>query len=43
MKKTLKNTGPGAGKVAQWLKAIATIEEDPGFVLSTYMMAYNHL
>lgn len=33
----------GAGEMAQWLKAIAGLAQETGFVPSTYKTAHNHL
>jgi hypothetical protein len=32
-----------AGKVAQWLRALATLPEDLGLILSTHVAAQNHI
>ncbi|MGE9501857.1 hypothetical protein ACQP3D_26050, partial [Escherichia coli] len=32
-----------AGKIAQWLRVLATFPENPGSVLSTHMIANSHL
>jgi hypothetical protein len=29
-------------EVAQWLKALAALPEDPDLILSIYIMAHNH-
>ena len=38
-----KSTLVGAGEMAQWLKALTALREDPGSVLSTYTAAHNYL
>jgi hypothetical protein len=32
-----------AGEMAQWLRALLILAEDPGLVLNTYMEAHKHL
>jgi hypothetical protein len=32
-----------AGKMTQWLRTVVALAEDPGSVLSTYMVAHNLL
>lgn len=39
----LLNEFIGSGKMAQWLRALAALEEDLGLVPSTHMLVFNHL
>lgn len=39
----LKNKVCRAGEMVQWLRVLATLLEDLGFVLSTQMAVHNHL
>jgi hypothetical protein len=32
-----------AGEMAQWLRALSALPEDPGLTPSSHMAAYNHL
>ena len=32
-----------SGELAQWLKALPALPEDPGLIPSTHMVAYNSL
>ena len=38
-----KLSGSGAGEMAQQLKALAALADDLGSILSTYMVANNHV
>lgn len=33
----------GAGKITQWLRALASLAEDPGLIPKTHMVAHNCL
>jgi hypothetical protein len=33
----------GAGEMAQWLRAFASLTEEPGLIPSAHAMAYKHL
>jgi hypothetical protein len=39
----LENKNLSAGKMAQRLRALAALAEDPGFVPTTRMVPYDHL
>lgn len=40
---SFKNQMGGAGEMAQWLKSLAVLPEDPGSIPSTHMAAHNSL
>jgi hypothetical protein len=42
-KKLLKNVTSGVGEMAQWLRALVPLSEDPGSILSNNMVTYSHL
>lgn len=39
----LKDPFMGAREVAQWLRALTALAENPGLILSTHTVAHNHL
>jgi hypothetical protein len=41
--KSLKENNVGAGEMAQWLRALTALPEDPSSIPSNHMVAHNHL
>jgi hypothetical protein len=39
----IKIVGLGAGEMAEWLRSLAALPEDPGLISSTHMAANNYL
>jgi hypothetical protein len=42
-KKKIIKVGKGAGEMAQWLRALASLPEDLGLIPSTHIRVHNHL
>jgi len=40
---TFKNVVTGAGEMAQWIRALAVLPEDPSSIPSNHMVAHNSL